>query len=139
MQTEQRRHREFACRLERERQLQLENYSIKLQAVELENTSLRDEVSRLRDQLEKLKVENSRLASSLDDSRREAEAAHELERQALSRSNEASHMLEVAREELAARVEDQQKLEELVQEVSLLRARNKSTYLKHEFSFTFCG
>lgn len=130
MQAEQRRHREFACRLERERQLQIENYSIKLQAVELESASLRDEVSRLREQLDKVRAEKNRLENSLDDARREAESAHELERQALSRSNEANHMLEAAREELASRVEDQQKLEELIQEVSHLRARNKSEYSK---------
>ena len=126
MQAEQRRHREFISRIERERQLQLENYSIKLQAVELESASLRDEVSRLREQLEKVRVEKSLLENSLDEARREAESAHELERQALSRSNEANHMLEAAREELASRVEDQQKMEELIQEISHLRARNKS-------------
>ncbi|XP_043463112.1 rab11 family-interacting protein 4A [Leptopilina heterotoma] len=126
LQAEQRRHRDFACRLEREKELQLENCSIKLQAMELESASLRDEVSRLREQLEKVRQEKGQLENSLDDARRDAEAAQELVRQAVSRSNEAKQMLEVAREELAAHVDEQQKLDALMQEISHLRTRNKS-------------
>lgn len=96
--------------------------------MELESASLRDEVSRLREQLEKVRLEKGQLENSLDDARRDAETAQELGRQALSRSNEANHMLEVAREELAAHVDEQQKLDELMQEISHLRDRNKSKY-----------
>lgn len=97
--------------------------------MELESASLRDEVSRLRDQLEKVRLEKGQLENSLDDARRDAEAAQELVRQAVSRSNEAKQMLEVAREELAAHVDEQQKLDALMQEISHLRSRNKSMSL----------
>ncbi|XP_043261554.1 rab11 family-interacting protein 4A [Colletes gigas] len=126
LQAEQRRHREWASRLERERQLQLENYAIKLQAIELEGTSLREEIVRLREQLEKVKTEKSRLENDLEEVRREVEIAHENERQATSRANEVHHLLETAREELSTRVEDQQRIDELMQQVAQLQARNKS-------------
>ncbi|XP_076386049.1 rab11 family-interacting protein nuf isoform X2 [Megachile rotundata] len=126
LQAEQRRHREWASRLERERQLQLENYAIKLQAIELEGSSLRDEIGRLREQVEKLKTEKNRLENDLEEARREVDTLRESERQAISRANEAHYQLEVAREELSIKIEDQQRIEELVQQVAQLRARNKS-------------
>ncbi|XP_031826344.1 rab11 family-interacting protein nuf isoform X2 [Nomia melanderi] len=126
LQAEQRKHREWANRLERERQLQLENYAIKLQAIELEGTSLRDEIGRLREQLEKVKAEKNRLEDDLEESRRETEVARESERQAINRANEAHYQLEAAREELSIRVEDQQRIDELLQQVAQLRAHNKS-------------
>ncbi|XP_076246463.1 rab11 family-interacting protein nuf [Calliopsis andreniformis] len=126
LQAEQRRHRELASRLERERQLQLENYAIKLQAIELEGSNLRDEIGRLREQLEKVKTEKNRLENDLEDARREAETARESERQATSRANEALYQLEAVKEELSMRFEDQQRIEELMQQVAQLRARNKS-------------
>ena len=127
-QTEQRRHREWACRLERERQLQLENCDIKQQAAELDNTSLREEIARIREQLETARTDKAQLENDLREARREADAARESERHAISRANEAHHMLDVMREELSLRNEDQQRLEELVQQVVQLQARNKSTF-----------
>ncbi|XP_070167019.1 rab11 family-interacting protein 4 isoform X2 [Polyergus mexicanus] len=126
LQTEQRRHREWASRLERERQLQLENYAIKLQAAEVDSSSLRDEIARVREQLERARGDKTRLENDLRDARREADAARESERHAISRANEAHHQLDVMREELSLRSEDQQRLEELVQQVVQLQARNKS-------------
>ncbi|KAG7202429.1 hypothetical protein KM043_018738 [Ampulex compressa] len=126
LQTEKRRHREWTCRLERERQLQLENHTIKLQASEMESSSLRDEIGRLREQLERVKAERSRFENDLEKAKREAEAARESERQALSRANEAHHQLEVVSEELSMRLEQQQRLDELEEQVAELRARNKS-------------
>ncbi|XP_034181107.2 rab11 family-interacting protein nuf isoform X1 [Osmia lignaria lignaria] len=126
LQAEQRRHREWASRLERERQLQLENYAIKLQAIELEGTNLRDEIVRLREQVDKLKTEKGRLENDLEDARREIDTARESERQAISRANEAHYQLEAAREELSMKIEDQQRIEELMQQVAQLRAHNKS-------------
>ncbi|KYN34088.1 Rab11 family-interacting protein 4A [Trachymyrmex septentrionalis] len=126
LQTEQRRHREWACRMERERQLQLENYDIKLQAAELDNSSLREEIARIREQLETARTDKAQLENDLREARREADAARESERHAISRANEAHHMLDVMREELSLRNEDQQRLEELVQQVVQLQARNKS-------------
>ncbi|KAK2589200.1 hypothetical protein KPH14_002010 [Odynerus spinipes] len=126
LQAEQRRHREWASRLERERQLQLENYAIKLQAIELEGSSLKDEIGRLREQLERIKNDKARLETELEDAKREASAARDSERQAIARSNEANHMLQAAKEELIIRVENQQRLEELEEQVAHLQARNKS-------------
>lgn len=126
LQAEQRRYRDWASRLERERQLQLENYTIKLQAIESEGTNLREEIGRLREQLEKVKAEKSRLENDLEDTRRELDSARESERQAISRANEAQYELEAAREELSIRVGDQRRIEELMQQVVELRNRNKS-------------
>ncbi|XP_006616368.1 rab11 family-interacting protein 4 isoform X3 [Apis dorsata] len=126
LQAEQRRHRDWASRLERERQLQLENYAIKLQAIELEETSLRDEIARLREQLEKVKIEKNRLENDLEEARREIDSAHESERQAISRANEAHYQLKAVKEELTMKIEDQQKIEELMQQVAQLQACNKS-------------
>ncbi|XP_043523322.1 rab11 family-interacting protein 4-like isoform X3 [Frieseomelitta varia] len=126
LQAEQRRHRDWASRLERERQLQLENYAIKLQAIELEGTSLRDEIGRLREQLEKAKAEKSRLENDLEEAKREIDTVRESERQTISRANETHYQLEAIREELSMKVENQQKIEELMQEVAELRACNKS-------------
>ncbi|XP_012254541.1 rab11 family-interacting protein 4 isoform X2 [Athalia rosae] len=126
LQAEQRRHREWAGRLERERQLQLENYAIRLQAAEVESTNLRDESVRLREQLEKARADRTSLQEAVEDARRDAQEAQEAERKAIARANEAQSLLEAAREELIARTEDQNRLEELVQEVTRLRARNKS-------------
>lgn len=129
LQTEQRRAREWAGRLERERQLQLENYGIKLQAAELDSSSLRDEIARVREQLERARADKIRLENDLRDARREADAARESERYAISRANEAHHQLDAMREELSLRSEDQQRLEELVQQVVQLQARNKSMFI----------
>lgn len=109
--------------------MQLENYAIKLQAIELEGTNLRDEIGRLREQLEKVKGEKSRLENDLEEARKEIDTVRESERQAISRANETHYQLEAIREELSMKVEDQQKIEELMQEVAQLRARNKSTFL----------
>lgn len=114
--------------MERERQLQLENYAIKLQAAEQDNSSLRDEIARVREQLERARADKTRLENELQEARREADVARESERHAISRANEAHHLLDAMREELSLRNEDQQKLEELVQQIAELQARNKSTF-----------
>ncbi|XP_015188636.1 PREDICTED: rab11 family-interacting protein 4A [Polistes dominula] len=126
LQAEQRRHRELVSRLERERQLQLENCAIKLQAIDLESSNLRDEIGRLREQLERVKNDKARLEIELKDSQSEINTARENERQAVARANEAHHMLQVAKEELIIRADNQQRLEELEQQVVHLQARNKS-------------
>ncbi|XP_078049647.1 rab11 family-interacting protein nuf [Augochlora pura] len=126
LQAVQRRHREWVNRLDRERQLQIENYNIKFQAIELERSSLKDEIGRLREQLEKVRAEKERLENDLEDSRMETKTARENERQAISRANEAHHQLEAAKLELAMRVEDQQRIDELLQQVAQLQTHNKS-------------
>ncbi|XP_011865514.1 PREDICTED: uncharacterized protein LOC105560750 isoform X1 [Vollenhovia emeryi] len=123
---EQRRFREAKERVERECNLQLENYNTKLKSAETESTGLREEIVRIRDQLNKISEDKTRLENDLREARREADAARESERYAISRTNEAHHMLDAMREELSLRSEDQQRLEELVQQVAQLQARNKS-------------
>jgi len=118
--------------LERERQLQLENYAIKLQAAELDSSSLRDEIARVREQFERTRADKTRLENDLREARRETDAARESERHAISRANEAHHLLDAMREELSLRTENQQRLEELVQQVAQLQARNKSTFMMNQ-------
>lgn len=111
--------------------MQLENYAVKLQAIELEGTNLRKEIGRLSTQLEKVKAENSRLESDLEEARREVETVRESERQATSRARaeaRALYQLEIAKEELSMRVEDQQRIEELMEQVAQLRTQNKSMF-----------
>lgn len=120
----------MASRLEREKQLQLENYAIKLQSVEQENSNFKNEIGRLREQLDKMKMEKERLETDLDESRRETIKIRENEKQAIVRANEAHRSLSVAREEFSMREEvDQQKLEELSEELERLRSQNKSKFL----------
>jgi len=56
---EQRRSRELMQRVERERQLEVENYSIRLQAAEREGKGLGDEVANLRATIEKVRSEKA--------------------------------------------------------------------------------
>ncbi|KAL1129241.1 hypothetical protein AAG570_013770 [Ranatra chinensis] len=58
---EERRHRELVARVDREKQLQVENCAIRLQTLELENSSLKDEATRCRTQADKLKSEKQKL------------------------------------------------------------------------------
>lgn len=104
-----------------------------MQAIELEGTSLRDEIGRLREQLEKAKAEKSRLENDLEEAKREIDTVRESERQAISRANETHYQLEAIREDLSMKVENQQKIEELMQEVAELRARNKSKFQSISF------
>jgi len=62
---EQRRSRELIQRLERERQLEVENYSIRLQAAEREGKGLGDEVSSLRATVEKVRAEKAGVEEQL--------------------------------------------------------------------------
>uniref|UniRef100_A0A1B6CAK6 FIP-RBD domain-containing protein n=2 Tax=Clastoptera arizonana TaxID=38151 RepID=A0A1B6CAK6_9HEMI len=62
---EERRHRELVARVDREKQLQVENCAIRLQALELENSSLKDEATRCRNQAEKLRSEKIKIEEQL--------------------------------------------------------------------------
>lgn len=54
---EQKRHRELLTRVERENMLKMENAQIRIQTLETEQSSLRDEVQRLRSQCDKQQAE----------------------------------------------------------------------------------
>lgn len=66
-QDEQKRTKELIARLEREKQLQMENASIRLQASETERMNLKEEVTRLRGQNEKLENQRQILTENIED------------------------------------------------------------------------
>lgn len=125
-QAEQRRHREWIGRLEREKQLELENYAIKMQGIEVENGGLKEQMTRLRQQLNLAKEERERLASDFEEANLVCEGARQAERSAVLRENELRMMLDHAKEELSVRARDRMRIEELVLEVARLSAKNKS-------------
>ncbi|XP_063974480.1 rab11 family-interacting protein 4 [Diachasmimorpha longicaudata] len=126
LQGEQRRHKEWIARLEREKQLELENCKIKMQGLEVENHQLREQVTRLRQQLNVAKEERERLESTLEEANAACEGARQGERSAVLKENELRVMLDAAKEELRARATDRGRVEELLVEVAKLRANNKS-------------
>lgn len=69
----------MVARVEREKQLQLENSSIRLQAAELEAANLREEVTRQRIRIEKLETERKQLTDQIMDLRNEIIANKESE------------------------------------------------------------
>uniref|UniRef100_A0A0C9QTY5 Rab11fip4a protein n=1 Tax=Fopius arisanus TaxID=64838 RepID=A0A0C9QTY5_9HYME len=123
---EQRRHKEWVARLEREKQLELENCGIKMQGLEVENNQLREQVTRLRQQMNVFKEERERLENSLEEANASGEMARQGERAAGIRESELRMMVDAAKEELAARARDRGRIEELLVEVARLQARNKS-------------
>ena len=62
---EQRRNREMIQRIEREKQLEIENYSIRLQGLEKDQRLLTEEVSSLKSQLDKVKAEKQIMEEQL--------------------------------------------------------------------------
>ena len=112
--------------MERERELQLENASIKLQAVELEVSRARDETIRLREQLDKIKAEKCRLEANLEEATLDADRAKEAERRAVQNLAEVNRALKTAEEELFMRIEQEKRIEDLTTQLENLRARNKS-------------
>ncbi|XP_044584051.1 rab11 family-interacting protein 4-like isoform X2 [Cotesia glomerata] len=126
LQSEQRRHREWVARLEREKELQLENSAMKVQAIEVERSSLREQIVRLREQLDAAKEERVRLENLLDEANSNMATARENERQAVLRANETRLLLDAAKEELANRDKDRLRIEDLLLEVARLGASNKN-------------
>lgn len=66
-------------RMEREKQLQLENATIRLQAIESDAANFREEVSRQRIRIEKLETERKELCDQILDLRNELLSAKEEE------------------------------------------------------------
>lgn len=64
---EQRRNRDMIQRLEREKQLEIENYSIRLQGLEKDQRMLSEEVNSLRAQLERTREEKAEVEDQLSD------------------------------------------------------------------------
>jgi len=74
---EQRRNKEIMVRVEREKQLEIENCHIKLQAIEREMEMLREESARLRSQTERLRTDRTALQQRLDDTETSLHEAQE--------------------------------------------------------------
>ncbi|KAK9502906.1 hypothetical protein O3M35_011592 [Rhynocoris fuscipes] len=117
LQDEERRHRELVARVDREKQLQVENCAIRLQSLELENSSLREEAARCRAQADKLRAEVQRLEE--EQGRNEATIA------ALKEELETLNEKERTNSETSQA--NQQLIEELTQEIERLRAEHRET------------
>ncbi|XP_014216170.1 rab11 family-interacting protein 4A [Copidosoma floridanum] len=123
--SEQRRHRELASRLEREKELQLENYAIKLQAAELESSRRMDEAVRLRGELDKLRPKFAELEAALEDAQQDLEKARDAERRTGLTLAEVEREKKLLLEELARKADLERKLEEMADEMDGLRTRYK--------------
>ncbi|KAJ9586134.1 hypothetical protein L9F63_020224 [Diploptera punctata] len=127
LQEEQKRHREIMVRVEREKQLQLENCTIRLQTLELEGASLREECTRLRAQVERLRSEKQtseemrgEAESMLDTLRDEVQALREIERRAKDERIASAQLVEELSREVERLKMEQQK------RVSSLEAQSQS-------------
>lgn len=64
---EEKRHRELVARVDREKQLQVENCAIKLQTLELANSNLKEEAARCKSDYEMQRKENEKLEEKLEE------------------------------------------------------------------------
>jgi len=117
---EERRHRELVARVDREKQLQVENCAIRLQTLELENTSLRDEANRCRLQTDRLRNDKARFEESL--SEKDATICSLRDEISMLRDNEKKHK-DVANG-------NQQLIEEMNLEIERLQGELKVTLAK---------
>jgi len=108
---EERRHRELVARVDREKQLQVENCAIRLQTLELENTSLREEAVRCRAQTDKLRAEKLSCEEQLSEARSHASGL----------TQELSELRDQERRHKDCATANQQLVEELTLEVERLR------------------
>merc|ERR1719447_1869019 len=69
LEDEQRRNRDIIQRLEREKQLEIENYSIRLQGLEKDHRLLNEEVTLLRQQLDKARAEKQMVDEQLGETK----------------------------------------------------------------------
>ncbi|XP_025834746.1 rab11 family-interacting protein 4B-like isoform X3 [Agrilus planipennis] len=151
LQDEQKRSKELVARIDREKQLQLENASIRLQAAETEAKNLREEVNRQRVKLEKLEAERNDLFDQVQDlkmeimstkdnetSFKEQEKKHEQEQESRNHLiEELSREVERLRAEartpaLPTTSPETLRLEELHEEMASLRERNNQLQEQNE-------
>lgn len=97
---EQKRYRELLARVEREAELKNENCQIRIQTIETEASTLRDEIHRLRTQCDKQSAELALNEDKLDSSRFNLSVAQEnllearsLEKRYLSEKNQSEQMI----------------------------------------------
>lgn len=126
LQSEQRRHRDWISRIEREKQLQLENCAMKIQTLEIEILNIREQLARIREQYDNEKKERIKLENLLDDANTTIRNIQDNEKQLLIKSNEMKILLDAANNELSLRTNDRQKIESLLLEVANLSVKNKN-------------
>jgi len=113
LETERKRNREAIQRLDREKQLEIENYSIRLHTLEKEHGQLEHEALQLRSQAERLKQEKADLEEQLSESRlalTEAESRvvklEEISRREAERADQERHSSAQLIQELSKEVEE---------------------------------
>ncbi|KAF7995536.1 hypothetical protein HCN44_006643 [Aphidius gifuensis] len=126
LQSEQRRHREWTSRIEREKQLQLENCAMKIQTLEIEIINLREQLTRIREQYDSEKKEKIKLENLLDDANTALRNSQDNEKQLLIKTNEMKILLDTAKDELTLKNNDRQRIESLLLEVANLNVKNKN-------------
>jgi len=113
LETERKRNRDALQRVEREKQLEIENYSIRLQTLEKEYGKLEAEAAQLRAQADRLRQEKADLEDQLSESRyalSEAESRvvklEDLSKREADRSDQERHSSAQLIEELSKEVEE---------------------------------
>ncbi|XP_018571507.2 rab11 family-interacting protein 4 isoform X2 [Anoplophora glabripennis] len=143
LQDEQRRSKELLARMEREKQLQLENASIRLQSSETECSSLKEEIARQRTRIDKFETQRQEMMDQIQDltndlnrSKEEMKTFKEQENRLKRDYDIQTHLLdELSKEVERLRMETRTpalpttspetlRLEELHEEMSALRAEN---------------
>ncbi|XP_064095078.1 rab11 family-interacting protein 3-like isoform X5 [Macrobrachium nipponense] len=117
---EQRRSRELINRIEREKQLTIENYTIKLASMEKEKKSVEEEGIRLKSQLEKLQKEKESLEDRVSEAEFSASALHQENSKLAELSRREKEEIKVERERSA------QVIEELRCEIERLRTAEEN-------------
>ncbi|CAG0914025.1 unnamed protein product [Notodromas monacha] len=106
--SEQKRCRELVARIEREKQLELENYQVRLQSMEQKGTSLERELERMHHQADLLKQEKARAVAERD----EAESALQ------NLQSEHQSLRDLYRKQLEQFSNEKQLTNEVLQEMS---------------------
>ncbi|XP_047483911.1 rab11 family-interacting protein 3-like isoform X5 [Penaeus chinensis] len=117
---EQRRNRELVTRIEREKQLTIENYTIKLASVEKEKKSVDDDYRRSKSQLDKLQKEKETLEDRVSEAEFSASALHQENGKLAEFSRREKEEIKVERERSA------QVIEELRCEIERLRTAEET-------------
>ncbi|XP_042220010.1 rab11 family-interacting protein 3-like isoform X6 [Homarus americanus] len=117
---EQRRNRELITRIEREKELIIENISIKLTSVEKDNTAIDNECKRFKSQVEKLQKDKELLEDWASEAEFSASALHQENSKLAELSRREKEEMKVERERSA------QVIEELRCEIERLRTAEET-------------
>lgn len=117
---EQRRNRELIVRIEREKQLTVENYTIKLSSIEKEKNTAEEESRRSKSQLDKLQKEKESLEDRVSEAEFTASALHQENAKLVELARREKEEIKVERERSA------QVIEELRCEIERLRTAEET-------------